>query len=116
MDRVEFFRDVMTTAIEGGIDYWAEVSTMPKELQATREYVSFLVTDAEDQDDPWHLVDDVRMAASIERIITDPVFRVRKDIKTAIAEAWYTNDASLIDCECADVIVQVAAYGEIVFG
>jgi hypothetical protein len=116
MERSGFCRDVLTTAMEGGSDYWAKGRNSKHEPGGGGRYLSIEVKDAEDPEDPWHLVDEDKIAAAVNKIITDPDLKIRTDLKANIAGAWATNDAGQIDCEGADVIVQIAAYGEIVFG
>lgn len=102
--RTEFIADICTTAFGGGINYWAEVSD-----GKIRE------RDDEGTVGRWIRV----YPALVERgiaLVKEPSFKVRDDILAAILLGDRNNDAGEIDVECADVIVQAAVFGEIVYG
>ena len=48
--------------------------------------------------------------------VFDPGFEVREDIRKSVIDAYNTQDAGDIDAEAADVIVQAAVFGEIIYG
>ena len=109
MERKEFLSDVMVTAIEGGINYWVE-----RFLSCTREN-GFITGVAFHSDGRLYTV----FGRDIERAITEvknTTFKVRQDIREAVILADAQNDASDVDAEVADVLVQAAVFGEIVYG
>jgi hypothetical protein len=112
--RRQFFLDIMSTAIEGGIDYWAAVDEVDRDKDG--EYLFFKVRDSEDRTDPWRAVSPLEIEAAIEKIKAGSV-KVADHYLQAIlkAEADMENMGVYIDADVADTIVQVAAYGEVVF-
>ena len=114
MDRTSFLRDVLTIALEGGIDYWAVGRRADRNPDLT--YNSIELRDSEDPEAEWKKVDGDSLKAAVLRIITDDDLKVAAHIKGEIAHAWATNDAGMIDATTSDVIVQIACFGEIVYG
>ncbi len=68
-----------------------------------------------DARDDWHVIDMERIADAIVKIGTGAV-EISEDRRDTISEACMESDASMIDADLADCILQVAAFGEIVFG
>jgi hypothetical protein len=112
-----FLAAVLCTAIEGAIEYWASV---PKDSVVSREddYVSAKIVESEastDGEDPKEktigyaeLADGIRKALLVNPL--DP------DIRASILQAVCEDDAGFIDAQAADVIVQMAVFGELVYG
>lgn len=107
IDRNEFLTDIIDTAFEGGINYWAEFST---------EIGSNKIRDYDDEGPvgEWIEVTPGLVEKGIAAV-KEPSFQVREDILTAILLSDRNNDAGEIDIEAADVIVQAAIFGEIVY-
>jgi hypothetical protein len=106
-------RDVMTTAAEGGVNYWA-----------TAAYVTphdALMVRYENPGGPadWRCCTaalGVRgVALGVERVLA-PTFKVADDIRRAVAVLASDPENADIDADAADVIVQAALFGEVVFG
>lgn len=111
----EFLNDVMTTALEGGINYWASITeTKTENVEGDTVYLSATVVDAEDEDAEEHTVTLEKLVEAIQKIV-QPEFDLRQDIKKSIISGVLKQDAGYIDAEGADVIFQVAAMGSIVF-
>lgn len=101
----EFLADVATTAIEGGINYWTS------RVQRI-DVDTFALTDEET--DEGYLVTHQMLANAIERILgLDPTGTTGID---SIASAVFERDAGAIDAIDADCIVQVAVFGEVLYG
>lgn len=107
----QFTSDVVTTAVEGGIYYWAEV-THYRWLDVPHAYAT--VTE---RDEPKRtaVLNRETIMAGIVRVL-DPAFSVREDLRGILARALALDDAGDVDVEIADVIVQAAVLGEIVYG
>lgn len=124
-ERDEFIRDIAITAVESGYDgigYWASCrkykwsSVTPASLDHMLKFPEIRITPAEDPED---FKDQNITAATIRkglRLIVDGTVKVREDLFKAIALANRENDGGHIDADCADVIVQVGLFGEIVYG
>lgn len=110
-ERKQFLEDIMVTAIEGGINYWAKVTTgdLPEGYVWIRE--------REDSGEPlgripFSLLD---LELGITRVgLSD--FQVGTDLRSWILTGSAENDAGDIDVDAADVIVQAAIFGEIIYG
>jgi hypothetical protein len=104
VERTEYINDIIDTAFEGGINYWADIRG-----KKIMEY---------NDDGPvgeWITITQSLVESGIERI-KHPSFLVRDDILLAILVSDRNMDASEIDIEAADVIIQAAVFGEIVYG
>ncbi len=111
--RQQFLADILTTALEGGIDYWASVKCIQRDMQGNP--MGYQVRDCEDPSEPWCAVTRQSIVVAMQ-LVTDSSVKVREDIRTAVILADHNNDACDIDAEAADVLVQIAAFGEVVFG
>lgn len=130
--RAEFLADVLSTAVEGGIGYWSKVSDYSwyqPSLGSTRSclynvgeanaYVT--VHEWGSELEPGRVVtvgvDD--MARAMKRIANEDL-GLRPEIIRAIRENNYTNGTSDqvedIDASLADIIMQVAVLGEVIYG
>lgn len=117
--RKEFLSDILITATEGGINYWSQLLSRKWE-QPDRNIL--LAVRVQPIDDDWQpegeavLVDQAKLEGALALILdTRREFSVRGDIYQAIALGNRNNDAGEIDAEAADVIVQAACFGEIVY-
>jgi len=114
-ERKQFLSDITITAIEGGIGYWSwvKVYNYSDELDV-RAIVQ--ENDPDKNDAPWFDINNDVIARGIGRVLT-PSFKVSTQIRQWIRDDNKTNgDNGMIDSDCADVIVQAALFGEIVYG
>ncbi len=115
-------RDILCTACEGGITYWA--NDFDKPVIDTFDY---------DGPDPFLLVDEYLRECTGEEV---PVLRIgREHLEAAVLAilfpvgehlchsglrkqigSGFDKDSFDGDADCADAIVQVALFGKIVFG
>lgn len=102
-------RDIMTTAIEGGINYWAKTRDILRDPK-TLEVLAFDCRDAEDHNAEWRTVTFDSLDAAIAKII-DGNMSEAKQLLGYKHEDWSGADAS-----AADVAVQVAAFDGVLFG
>ena len=118
VSRAQFLSDILHTSIEGGIDYWALYRNAGlhgdnlMSIQLRPDEPSFNRFDPRDD---WQEINIEKVADAITKICTGTV-RISKDRQDTISTALLANDAGMIDADLADCIVQVAAFGEIVFG
>lgn len=120
-----FLADVIEVARFGAIDYWTDTERAHPDQGTLTVTVQRDLRDAIPAD-PAGLrrteptpgtfrIDPAAWSDAFTRIAMGRV-RVRSDIVTAIRTALFEGDAGEVDAECADVLVQVAAWGSIVFG
>lgn len=124
-DATQFYRDILCTAIEGGSNHWAQfrnVLRVPGEFGP--EYDRFDIRPDRSEGLPfndgdprngWQAITADKLQAAIEKSLAGEI-KIRQDLVETIREAQVELDASNIDAELADCIVQAAAFGEIVFG
>ena len=109
--RNQFYSDIIVTAAEVGCYYWALVKHYNNTNLAD---VSFKVRDMGDPAEPWTTINNNAIASALCKLKEGKVKTGRG--QKFWAEAYRVMDAGNIDASDADVIVQVACYGEIVFG
>ena len=106
--------DIMVTALEGGIGYWAcldntlpewdgQPSDTPTAVWAWKilsEGGTLHFQDAEDDEEKWEL--------TLQKLYCG--------IAQTIQETYWDGDMDCIDAEVADSIIQYALFGELVYG
>ena len=115
-ERAEFLSCIIITALEGGIGYWSEClrykwQGREKDVVARIEIPK---DEAHEGQTEFDLNNDV-IAKGIGRV-KNKEFKVAKYILQAILSGDRDNDGCDIDSDAADVIVQAALFGEIVYG
>lgn len=96
--------DLMTTAVEGGINYWGSVQSTTRDDDLN--VLNFSVVDlesAEDGESEIYTVDAVKMLHALQALLTQYPWRRR------IVDEDY-------DAEDADCVVQMACFGEVMYG
>ncbi len=111
--REQFLYDVLTTAIEGGIGYWARVRKL--ERDAELNVLRFEARDAEDGSAPYQSITPEKIDAAIARVQRGSV-KVGQSYAAQFVGYPENLNACDVDAIGADIVVQVAAFGEIVFG
>jgi hypothetical protein len=132
----EFLSHVLETAAQGGCAYWADVEVVDQDSETAdhinRDRAELDYTEEEEEgneDEPAYLavsflaskdpaqggtLDLEAVADAIERIASEEV-EVPEPIREVIVTAVRDGDASEIDAEAADCIVQVGLFDEIVY-
>ena len=105
VERTEFILDVIDTAFAGGINYWAY----------TRDGNEILEYDDDGPIGKWITITPVMVEEGIARI-KEPSFQIAQWILVSVLLGDRNTDAGEIDAEAADVIIQAAVFGEIVYG
>lgn len=116
-ERTQFLADIIVGAVEGGTGYWAYASGYhwsDDKPDATR--VTLIPMDDEDEPRQRYDVTLETVVTGLNNIINSDHFVVNPRTKETIRQADAENDGGLIDAECADVIVQVGLWGQIVYG
>jgi hypothetical protein len=128
-EREEFLADVITAAVEGGTGYWAQVSqyqyVMDGDIKVycgekvegggTRATLHEMNDDETGYKSDELVVTTDTIAAGIAKL-ADRQVQLNVRILDHILEANRENDATNIDADDADIIVQVALLGEIIYG
>lgn len=109
----QFLYDVMTIAVEGGINDWAAIRNVKRDEELN--VLQFDCRDSEDKTAHWEGIDADRVKTAILHIIAWNV-EIRNTTRQLIVESWNEKDAGILDADDCDCIIQVAAFGEIVFG
>lgn len=115
-DRKQFLFDTVVTAAEHGISYWAIVCDYRWNNNPEKLYAMVRIQDAESE--KYHSITLETVAKGLRRIcVTGEPIQLRDDIYENILLANRTNGAQGdIDAECADVIVQVGLFGDVIYG
>ena len=117
----QFRRDILTTAVEGGIHYWINEDAVNEEGVSTCEVarasdlsVTCVSWEAEGA---YFAVNDIHILDALQRIVRgDKIKYLGTSSRNEITSAVQTQDAGEIDADLADVIFQIAAFGEVVYG
>lgn len=113
-ERVEFLSDILSTAIEGGIDYWAQFDSIEKIDDANNilgwRYESAVIYDYDDPDEQFTInIDVIAKGLGILR-------KRNADRDSDLLLANRTNgDEGDFDAWDADKIVQFGLFGKLVF-
>lgn len=114
-ERTDFLGGVLISAVEGGIGYWAQVRSYSYKQERGRiTDVRAKLRDIElERPADWTDIDLDTIERGLEHIKSNSVdvLFVRR-----IRAAEKENDASDIDSDDADVILQTALFGEVIYG
>jgi hypothetical protein len=120
--RAQFLTDTLTTAIEGGIGYWATTDVYhwseqyPPEVRGATIIDCERVATAVPSPDVWTVVNLYSLEEAINRLID---FReevaCHDDFRLEIFRAALAGEADF-DAGVADIIFQVAALGDVIYG
>lgn len=110
-DEVEL-REILTTALEGGIGYWSVASEIERDEQLN--VISVKLEPTEDPDIIFNAdtIHAPRLQSAINRITTGDYANLRSDIIAAVR----SGDTGEIDADVADCIVQLAMFGSVMYG
>lgn len=110
-------QDILTTAVEGGIGYWFQIheSKRTDELDWVEVEGHELSDDESGFDGPRHTIKSTQLEKAARKIVTGEV-QLRSDLRDAVTRMMRDRDASYIDADSADCIVQVAVFGDTKYG
>lgn len=122
----EFLRDIMSLSLfDGGSSYWAEARNIDVSGVGPSDLVSFDIRPHRHEGLPftkgdprngWKTITPEVVEQAIQKIIAPGAKLVNERHVSTISDAYRLRDAGVTDIEDADVIIQIAAFGEIVFG
>ena len=128
----QYAKDVFETAIEGGINYWADIYEVSND-EGRGWYAKLTVSDDYYEDGAGSVIDWWTIMAGTQRLVTQPevmqpegsgvfyeagslISQVVAVLKEAAATDDYEKFLNMYDVEWADIIVQYGLFGELVFG
>ena len=106
----QFLSDIIVTAVEGGTNYWAQVSNYSHADENTH------ATFHDMEDGQRYPITPTDVQEAIEQIIGGDTSGIHPVIVNKIAVAVRENEAGDVDADLADLIVQVACFTEVVYG
>lgn len=114
----EFIDDVLCTAFEGGITHWCDKVVVRDNDYKGGEYASEVVSrggvvDIVVDDGEFIDIDEYKEGLNLERFINGYKLYTQWCLDRKIE---ILTDPAEIDAEIADIIVQFAVFGEIIFG
>lgn len=113
-EHTEFLIDILNAAAEGGVNYWANLRGYRWDLtKHSVEDVGMEVQDIDNELGDWYKVSLETIEVGIERFLN--LSSIDPDIRSDLEESVRNLDATNIDADAADAIVQVALFGEIVY-
>jgi hypothetical protein len=122
-EREQFLSDVLITAVEGGVNYWAGVSYyrwQDKDGNDVPASVTVHEMDDEtgDYKEPGVPITTKEIGRAIARIMdtTDEIKHLPTWVRKDVFGASMDNDAGDIDANIADMIMQIAVLGEVTYG
>ena len=109
----QFVKDVMTTAVEGGVNYWFRFLKIERdsELNVTR----VVGEDVEDESVVFSC-DLTKLCEGMERITNSDRYPENKDMHMELCQCIIEQDSCNIDAEGADIIMQLAIFESVVYG
>jgi len=113
--KIEFYKDILVTAAAGGVSYWATVWRDDTDLDAGR----LVIFDREDEESTRYEVTVEDIARGVELVLHDVNRKLRyipESHRRWIAEGDADDDAGMIDADGADIIVQLAVFGRVIYG
>ena len=106
--------DQIFDAAFGGIQYWCPQADPVKTNSLTSSAILFEDEEETGEDMKEHQIDGPKIIAAMKRIIEEKL--VREDLWEYITAVVVDQDTANIDAECADVIFQIACFGEVKYG
>lgn len=112
---------IICTAFESGqygIGYWAcaeDVQHGSEDPLDDLYYKSITLVDAEEAEDWKHVVDYAAIRRGLQAVLS-PGFKVNPTMRGYVQSGVVGDNLGDIDGDAADVIVQAACFGEIVYG
>jgi hypothetical protein len=113
----EFLQDVITTALEGGIGYWAvaKIGKRGPDL----EYIWTAIMEEECSSDKdnlgWQCLDADMILRGIDVVLAGKA-EVNKNYLRTLEKAVVNSDACDVDAELADIVVQAGFFGRVIYG
>lgn len=117
--RQEFYADIIVCAVEGGINYWAftdEYDYLPEKARVLVASKDNIVALGASEEGIWKEVTPDVLAQGFSKVRNDASLKINKGLRRTLLTAYDECDAGDIDAEGADVLVQIALFGEIVYG
>ncbi len=112
-------RDILSIAAQGGINYWAD----GLKHKFSAESCEFRVVEQEPSTDDAPLSFDITaetvqkgIETMFQKAIKNHLTSTSPEILSCILRALVEDDASYIDADAADAIIQFGCFGELVYG
>ena len=110
----EFLGYVASAAIEGGINHWARGQDYNPDDEVG-SWITIKSAYPTEDNFPKFRLDRALLVRGIQLIVDDETRPVNRAIQKTLIIAIATDDAGDVDAEVADCIVQVGAFGELVY-
>ena len=123
----QYAKDVFETAIEGGINYWADIYEVSND-EGRGWYAKLTVSDDYYDDGAGSVLDWWTIMSGTQRLVIQPegsgvnyeagslISQVVAVLKEAAETDDYEKFLNMYDVEWTDIIVQYGLFGELVFG
>lgn len=124
-ERTKMYRSILTTAIEGGINYWASVlhydPDMDNDTLELGDECHAVIVEDEDAAES-KVIDTATIRKAMSKLHKGEGFSLTRETPEWWAKKWrkaYRECATGewdFDATDADIVVQVALFGEVVYG
>lgn len=123
----QYAKDVFETAVEGGINYWADIYEVSDD-EGRGWYAKLTVKDDYYEDGASSVLDWWTVMSGTQRLVMQPegsgvnyeagslISQVVAVLKEAAETDDYEKFLNMYDVEWTDIIVQYGLFGELVFG
>lgn len=121
--------DIVTTALEGGICYWCNRAEVKGEYigEFASEQIGkggtlllHVVEAFDDDETEWYELSKEKLLKGVKKYLEDESkpYNILCDSTDSVgsSKGYYVLDCSMVDAIIADMIVQYALFGEIVYG
>ena len=109
----QFMFDILTTAVEGGTNYWMECDKVERDERLN--VIGVVNARPDDEEDvggsvyPWDI-------ARALQLIANGDTNMGKKMQEWVRRAMTEDDVGLLDAADCDCIFQIALFGEVVYG
>jgi hypothetical protein len=109
---LQLLSDVVTTAVEGGINYWSQ---MIKYKWEGLDFPEAVLLDVADPDGVEHTITPEVVRKGLQLAITPGVCHPQSNTFTSVMSALTQNDAGSIDSDAADNVIQLGLFSKIMY-
>lgn len=110
----ELYTDIIITAVEGGINYWAEVQSYHVELEFlgdSRNHAYAVIVD--EATGRVYYLHPLRVKAALDKLRVESPYAYARTSAQALAD---TLDDRFLDSVSADQVIQILCFGEVIYG
>jgi len=106
----ELANDILVTACEGGVNYWARVYSYCPDLEETHTWI-------EDREEgKKYYIDSDTILRKVKKMLEDTNLDIAESIIKNIRYAYLRPEESNLDANDCDCILQYICFGAVIYG